>query len=129
MIFDKLFGFEGKIVLVMGGVIGIGWMVVEGLIVVGVWVLIVSCKVEVCLCVVEELNVIGYVGMVEGFGGDVGVEEGIVVLVVDVGNWIDWFDILMNNVGISWGMLFGEFLYEVWDWVLCFNLIGLFYLI
>lgn len=125
---DKLFGLKGKTALVTGGATGIGRMAAEGLAAAGARVLIASRKAEACLRAAEDLNAMGFSGTAEGFGGDVGSEEGIAALVANVGDRTDRLDILMNNAGTSWGMPLGQFPYEAWDRVLRLNLTGLFHL-
>ncbi|MBO6507255.1 MAG: SDR family oxidoreductase [Roseibium sp.] len=125
---ENLFDLTGKTALVTGGATGIGRMAAEGLCAAGARVLIASRKAEACAQAADDLNALGYRGQVEGFGGDVGTEEGIAVLCRDVRARADRLDILMNNAGTSWGMPLGQFPYMAWDRVMRLNVAGLFHL-
>lgn len=52
---ELIFLIKGKVVLVIGGISGIGYMIVEGLVKYGVKVYVVLCKVDVCVKIVEVL--------------------------------------------------------------------------
>ena len=125
---ENLYDLSGKTALVTGGATGVGRMAAEGLIAAGARVLIASRKAEACVAAAAELNVLGYSGKAEGFGGDVATEDGIAALSSDVGNRVNQLDILMNNAGTSWGAPLGEFPYSAWDRVMRLNVAGLFHL-
>ncbi len=123
---DQLFGVAGKTALVTGGATGIGRMIAEGLAQGGARVLIASRKGEDCAKVAEEINAMGVAGSVEGFGGDVGTEEGVAALDAEVGKRTDKLHILVNNAGITWGEPLGTFPRKAWSKVMEVNVGGLF---
>ncbi len=125
---DLLFSLAGKTAMVTGGATGVGRMAAEGLVAAGAHVFIASRKIAACERAAEELNALGYDGKVEGFGGDVGTEEGISALTAEVEKRTDRLHILMNNAGTSWGMPLGEFPYAAWDRIMRVNVTGLFQL-
>ncbi len=125
---DLLFSLAGKTALVTGGATGVGRMAAEGLVAAGARVFIASRKAEACVRAAEELNALGYEGRAEGFGGDVGTEDGVAKLVGEVLRRTDRLSILMNNAGTSWGMPLGQFPYSAWERVMRVNVTGLFHL-
>jgi len=123
-----LFDLSGKTALVTGGATGIGRMAAEGLAAAGARVLIASRKADACEAVAQEINALGVAGSAEGFGGDVGTEEGIAALVAEVQGRTDKLHILMNNAGRTWGAAMGEHPYDAWDKLLRLNVTGMFHL-
>ncbi|WP_340108045.1 SDR family oxidoreductase [Pikeienuella sp. HZG-20] len=123
---DDLFNLEGKIALVTGGATGIGRMAATGLAGAGARVLIASRKSEMCEATAKEINALGLPGEVEGFGGDVGSEEGIESLAKEVEGRVDALPILMNNAGATWGKPYGQFPHSAWGKVMNVNVAGLF---
>lgn len=123
---DDLFGVSGKTALVTGGATGIGRMIAEALAQGGARVLIASRKGEDCARVAEEINASGPAGSVEGFGGDVGSEEGCAALADEVAKRVDKLDILFNNAGVTWGEPLDTFPYRAWSKVMDVNVAGLF---
>lgn len=123
----ELFDLTGKVALVTGGATGIGRMAAEGLVSAGARVLIASRKAEACEAVAQELNQIGP-GSAEGFGGDVGSEDGIAALVEALKSRTDRLDILMNNAGRTWGAPLGDYPHAAWGKVLDLNVTGMFHL-
>ncbi|MEL6420644.1 MAG: SDR family oxidoreductase, partial [Pseudomonadota bacterium] len=89
-------------------------------------VLIASRKEDACQAVAKELNALGLAGRCEGFGGDVGSEEGVDALVAAVRERADALHILMNNAGITWGAPLGQFPHHAWEKVMNVNVAGLF---
>ena len=122
----SLFGLSGKTALVTGGATGIGRMIATGLVQAGARVMIASRKAEACIKVAEEINALGGAGSVEGFGGDVGTEEGVKALVAEVESRTDRLNILVNNAGVSWGAPYDEFPHSAWARVMGVNVAGLF---
>jgi NAD(P)-dependent dehydrogenase (short-subunit alcohol dehydrogenase family) len=118
---------SGKVALVTGGATGIGRMAAEGLVAAGARVLIASRKAEACEAVADELNALGLPGTAEGFGADVGTEDGIKALSEALRARTDKLHILMNNAGRTWGAPMGNFPYEAWGKVLGLNVTGLFH--
>ncbi|SES92424.1 SDR family oxidoreductase [Oceanicella actignis] len=125
---EDMFGVAGKTALVTGGATGIGRMIAEGLAAGGARVLIASRKGEDCARVAEEINALGHPGKVEGFGGDVGTEQGVADLAAEVARRTDRLPILVNNAGVSWGAPLGQFPWDAWDKVMRVNVAGLFHL-
>ena len=122
----SLFGLSGKTALVTGGATGIGRMIATGLVQAGARGMIASRKAEACIKVAEEINALGGAGSVEGFGGDVGTEEGVKALVAEVESRTDRLNILVNNAGVSWGAPYDEFPHSAWARVMGVNVAGLF---
>ncbi|QOL83215.1 SDR family NAD(P)-dependent oxidoreductase [Pseudooceanicola spongiae] len=118
---------SGKVALVTGGATGIGRMAAEGLVAAGARVLIASRKGEACEAVADELNALGLPGTAEGFGADVGTEDGIKALSEALRARTDKLHILMNNAGRTWGAPMGNFPYEAWGKVLGLNVTGMFH--
>lgn len=121
-----LFNLDGKTALVTGGATGIGRMAATGLAAAGARVLIASRKAEMCETTAKEINGLGLPGTVEGFGGDVGTEEGVDALAAEVRSRADRLHILMNNAGTTWGKPYGEFPHKAWEKVMSVNVAGLF---
>lgn len=125
---ETLFGLAGKTALVTGGATGVGRMAAEGLVAAGARVLIASRKAEACEAAAAELNALGHPGRAEGFGGDVGTEDGVAALAAEVGARTDTLHILVNNAGRSWGEALERFPWHAWDKVMRVNVTGLFQL-
>lgn len=125
---SALFDLTGKTALVTGGATGIGRMASEGLVAAGARVLIASRKADACEVVAKEITALGLPGTIEGFGGDVGTEEGIDALVAEVNSRTDKLHILMNNAGRTWGAPLGQVPYDSWDKIMTLNVTGMFHL-
>lgn len=123
---SDLFSLAGKTALVTGGATGIGRMAATGLAAAGARVLIASRKAEMCEATAKEINDLGLPGEVEGFGGDVGSEDGVAALAREVEGRTKRLHILMNNAGVTWGKPYGEFPHKAWDKVMSVNVSGLF---
>jgi len=93
---ERLFSVRGKTALVTGGATGLGRICAEALVGAGARVLIASRKAEQCRQAAEQLSSLG---ACEGFGGDIGTEEGVDALAQEVGRRTDRLDILVNNSG------------------------------
>lgn len=120
---ERLFSVRGKTALVTGGATGLGRICAEALVGAGVRVLIASRKAEQCRQAAEQLSSLG---ACEGFGGDIGTEEGVDALAQEVGRRTDRLDILVNNSGATWGAPFEQFGWAAWERVLSVNVVGLF---
>jgi NAD(P)-dependent dehydrogenase (short-subunit alcohol dehydrogenase family) len=125
---DGLFSVAGKTALVTGGATGIGRMFATGFASAGARVLIASRKGADCERVANEINGEGLSGKVEGFGGDVGSEQGVEALADAVRARTDKVHILVNNAGLSWGEPLETFPHAAWARVLNVNVTGLFHL-
>ncbi len=124
--FERLFSVAGKTALVTGGATGIGRMVATGLVQGGAKVLLASRKGDACEAVAGELNALDAPGTADGFGGDVGTEEGINALVAEVTKRTDNLHILVNNAGVTWGEPLETFPHQAWQKVMNVNVGGLF---
>ncbi|MDN7177101.1 SDR family oxidoreductase [Caballeronia sp. SEWSISQ10-4 2] len=127
--FEKLFSLAGKTALVTGGSSGIGRMIVEGLVMAGAHVLIVSRKREACEQTADEINAIGAPGHARSFPADISTQDGVASLVAATKSEFEALDILVNNAGRTWGASFDSFPYDAWDRVLSVNLTAMFTLI
>lgn len=90
--------FSGKKCVVLGGMCGIGWVIVDMFVGEGVDVVICVCNVQQIVVVVEDLKVKG----VNVIGGLVDVIDGVVfkVWIKLVGEEFGGIDILVLNVGV-----------------------------
>lgn len=120
---ERLFSVRGRTALVTGGATGLGRICAETLVGAGARVLIASRKAEHCREVARQLSAHG---ACEGFGGDVGTEQGVEALADEVRQRTDRLDILVNNAGATWGAPFEEFGWAAWEKVLSVNVTGLF---
>jgi len=125
---NELFSVSGKVALVTGGASGIGLMAASALVHAGARVLICSRRAEACEAAASELNAAGGPGRAEGFGGDVGSEEGVAAVAAEVRARTDGLHILINNAGLTWGADLESFPYKAWARVLDVNVTGLFHL-
>lgn len=125
---DILFSLAGKVALVTGGATGIGRMAAHGLVAAGAHVLICSRKGFACTAVADELNNMDLAGSAEGFGGDVGTEEGVAAVVAEVMKRTDSLHILMNNAGRTWGAPLGDVPFDSWEKINSLNVAGMFHL-
>ncbi len=124
--FDNLFSLSGKTALVTGGATGIGRMTATALAHAGANVLIASRKGEECVSTATQINAEKPKGNVSGFAGDVGSEEGVNNLALDVKTHTDKLDILVNNAGTTWGAAIDDFPYGAWSKIMDVNVTGLF---
>lgn len=125
-ILERLFSLEGKTALVTGGATGIGRMIATALAGAGARVLIASRKADACEAAAAAINEEGHPGTVEGLGGDVSSEAGIVALAAAVEARTDRLEILFNNAGVSWGAPLETFPHAAWQKVMDVNVAGLF---
>lgn len=124
---EKLFSLKDKTALVTGGSSGIGRMIVEGLVMAGARVLIVSRKREACEQTADEVNkMTGAAGHAQSFPADISTQDGIASLVAATRSELETLDILVNNAGRTWGASFDAFPYDAWDRVLSVNLTAMF---
>ncbi len=123
---NNLFSLKGKVALVTGGSSGIGAMIAEALVRAGADVMLVSRKGERCVAMAERLNDLRAPGRAEGFAGDVGSEESILVLAESVKARVRKLDILFNNAGTAWGAPIADFPHAQWQKSMSVNVAGLF---
>lgn len=122
----NFFDILGKIVVVIGGLCGIGLMIVQGFVENGVKIYILSCKVDVCNVVVEEFLKVGQCIFILM---DFFIVEGCEVFVEKIGDCEEKIDILVNNVGVIWGVFIDDFFEKGWDKVMDINFKGFFFFI
>ena len=120
---DDLFSVKGRTALVTGGATGLGRVAAEALLAAGARVLIVSRKGPACEAVAAGLSAYGEV---EGFGGTVASEAGVLALADEVRKRTDKLHILVNNAGATWGEPFESFSFKAWERILSVNVAGLF---
>ncbi|MBF9196322.1 SDR family NAD(P)-dependent oxidoreductase [Microvirga terrestris] len=123
---SSLFSVAGKTALVTGGATGIGRMIAEALVRAGARVLIASRKGEACEAVARELNALDSGGTAEGFAGNVGTQDGVMILASEVKARTPHLHILVNNAGKTWGESLEQFPHKAWESVFSVNVAGLF---
>jgi NAD(P)-dependent dehydrogenase (short-subunit alcohol dehydrogenase family) len=122
---DRLFGVDGKTVLVTGGSRGIGLMIARGFVEAGARVYISSRKPEVCDEVAAGLSKLG---TCVSLPADVSSEAGCLGLAETYGDHEDGLHVLVNNAGANWGAPLEEFPASAWDKVLDLNVKSPFFL-
>lgn len=123
---ERLYSVAGKTALVTGGATGIGRMMAEALVMAGAHVLICSRKAEQCEAAARELNELEAAGSADGFGADLGSEEGVRHAAAEVRARTGKLHILANNAGATWGADYESFPRSAWDKVMNLNVISLF---
>src|SRR5438552_3481638 len=111
-IIDRLFGVEGKRVLVTGGSRGIGEMIARGFVEAGARVYITSRKADACEQTAAELSKDGFCRAVPA---DVASTAGIDGLVAALEEAEPSLDVLVNNAGATWGAPLEEYPESGWD--------------
>jgi NAD(P)-dependent dehydrogenase (short-subunit alcohol dehydrogenase family) len=122
---STLFDLDGRSALVTGGSRGIGGMIAEGFVQLGVRVYITARKAEECDAAASELS---EQGTCVSLPGDISTEEGRESVISRLRELEDGLDILVNNAGTAWGAPFDEFPESGWDKVMDVNLKALFFL-
>ena len=128
-ILERLFGVEGKHVVVTGGSRGIGRMIAGGFVEAGATVYISARKAEACDATAEELNALDAPGSCISIPADLSSREGIAALVDAVGAHTGSVDVLVNNAGATWGAPLEEYPEDGWDKVFDINVKGPFLLV
>jgi NAD(P)-dependent dehydrogenase (short-subunit alcohol dehydrogenase family) len=128
-ILERLFGVEGKHVVVTGGSRGIGRMIAGGFVEAGATVYISARRAEACDATAEELNALDAPGSCVSLPADLSTREGIAALVGAVGAHTDSVDVLVNNAGATWGAPLEEYPEDGWDKVFDINVKGPFLLV
>jgi NAD(P)-dependent dehydrogenase (short-subunit alcohol dehydrogenase family) len=122
---SDLFDVAGKTALVTGGTRGIGKMIAEGFVDVGVKVYISSRKSEVVAEVAAELS---QKGTCIGIAADLSTEAECLRLADELASREDALDILVNNAGATWGAPLADFDEAAFERVLALNVKGVFHL-
>ena len=124
-IIDRLFGVEGKRVLVTGGSRGIGEMIANGFVEAGARVYITSRKADACE---ETAAALGKEGFCRAIPADVSSTEGIDALRAALEEAEPALDVLVNNAGATWGAPLEEYPEAGWDKTFATNVKGVFFL-
>ena len=127
-ILERLFGAEGKQVVVTGGSRGIGRMIASGFVEAGATVYISARKAEACDAAAEEMDSLGFSGTCISIPADLSGQDGIDALVAALAEHTDSIDVLVNNAGATWGAPIDEFPEDGWDKVFDINVKGPFLL-
>ncbi|MGO3311148.1 MAG: SDR family NAD(P)-dependent oxidoreductase, partial [Brevibacterium aurantiacum] len=122
---STLFSLDGRCALITGGSRGIGRMIAEGFVQLGVRVYITARKVEECDAAAAEMS---QQGSCTSIPGDISTPEGLASVVSRLREHESSLDILVNNAGAAWGAPFDEFPEDGWDKVMDLNLKALFFL-
>jgi NAD(P)-dependent dehydrogenase (short-subunit alcohol dehydrogenase family) len=124
-IIDRLFGVEGKRVLVTGGSRGIGEMIARGFVEAGARVYITSRKADACEATAAALSKDGFCRAIPA---DVSSVEGVDALRVALEEAEPSLDVLVNNAGATWGAPLEEYPEAGWDKTFATNVKGVFFL-
>jgi NAD(P)-dependent dehydrogenase (short-subunit alcohol dehydrogenase family) len=127
-ILDRLFGVEGKHVVVTGGSRGIGRMIAEGFVEAGATVYISARKAEACDATAEELNGSRASGTCVSIPADLSTRAGVDELATAIGGHTDAVHVLVNNAGATWGAPLDEYPEEAFDKLFNINVKGAFML-
>lgn len=127
-ILERLFGADGKHVVVTGGSRGIGRMIATGFLDAGATVYISARKAEACDAAAEEMNALDVPGSCVSLPADVSGQSGVDALVAAVGERTDAVHVLVNNAGATWGAPLEEYPESAFDKVLAINVKGAFLL-
>jgi NAD(P)-dependent dehydrogenase (short-subunit alcohol dehydrogenase family) len=115
---ERLFGVQGKTVLITGGSSGIGRMLAEAYLQAGARVYITGRKPEPLEAARAALAAHGDVRAVQG---DVATEAGIEATVRAIADQESALHVLVNNAGITWGAPIEKFPAAAWDSVMATN--------
>ena len=127
-ILDRLFGVEGKHVVVTGGSRGIGRMIAHGFVEGGATVYISARKAEACDSTAEELNGLGGAGSCVSIPADLSDRRGVDALAAAVGDRTDALHVLVNNAGATWGAPLDDYPESAFDKLFDINVKGAFML-
>jgi gluconate 5-dehydrogenase len=120
----QLFDLTGRVAIVTGGSVGLGRQMAEGLAEMGANVVLCARKKERCEQAAEELRQAGVQTL--ALGCDVRNPEQICAVVDTTVGQFGRIDILINNVGTSWGAPVEEMRLEHWNKVIETNLTATF---
>lgn len=120
----QLFDLTGRVAIVSGGSMGLGWQMAEGLAEMGANLVLCARKQERCEEAANELRALGVQTL--ALACDVQNKEAIQAVVDATLATFGRIDILVNNAGVSWGAPVETMTLEQWDRVLRTNLTGTF---
>ena len=124
---DRLFGVDGKTVLVTGGARGIGLMIAAGFVANNATVYIASRDVQACETTAKKLTSLGP-GKCYALAADLGSEAGCVALAKSLAEREPKLHVLVNNSGTSWGAPMETHSEKGWDKTYALNVKGVFFL-
>ncbi len=127
-ILERLFGVEGKQVVVTGGSRGIGRMIATGFVEAGATVYISARKAEACDTTADELNALDAPGTCVSLPADLSTRDGVDALVAAVSERTDAVHVLVNNAGATWGAPLDEYPEDAFDKLFNINVKGAFLL-
>lgn len=120
----ELFDLSGKVAVVTGGSIGLGFQMAKALAEAGADVVISARKEDRCRKAADELKTFGIRSL--AVGADVADPAGVQNLVERTVNEFGRLDILINNAGITWAAPAAEMSLKDWQKVLDVNITGTF---
>lgn len=127
-ILHRLFGVDGKHVVVTGGSRGIGRMIAEGFVEAGATVYISARDADACAATASELNRSSDVGRCVSIPADLSSSDGVAELAAAVTEQTDALHVLVNNAGTTWGAPLDEYPVEGFDKVVDLNVKAPFFL-
>ncbi|WP_436792577.1 SDR family oxidoreductase [Actinospongicola halichondriae] len=127
-ILDRLFGAEGKQVVVTGGSRGIGRMIATAFVEAGATVYISARKAEACDEAAAEMSAIEGAGSCVSIPADLSTPAGVGALVAAVTEHTDVLHVLVNNAGATWGAPLDEYPEDAFDKLFNINVKGAFLL-
>jgi gluconate 5-dehydrogenase len=120
----EMFDLTGRVAIVTGGSVGLGRQMAEGLAEMGANLVLCARNKERCVEAAEELQKLGV--KVLALGCDVKEPASIREVADATVKHFGRIDILINNVGTSWGAPVEEMTLEQWNRVIETNLTGTF---
>jgi NAD(P)-dependent dehydrogenase (short-subunit alcohol dehydrogenase family) len=128
-VLERLFGVEGKQVVVTGGSRGIGRMIAEGFVEAGAHVSISARKAEACDQTAAELDALDGPGSCTSIPADLSTQAGVDELAGAVRERTGGrLHVLINNAGATWGAPIEEYPESAFDKVFNINVKGAFML-
>lgn len=128
-VLDRLFGVEGKQVVVTGGSRGIGRMIAEGFVEAGAHVYISARKAQACDETATELDAIDGPGSCTSVPADLSTQAGVDELAAAVREGSGGqLHVLVNNAGATWGAPLAEYPEDAFDKLFNINVKGAFLL-
>jgi len=121
---DKLLDLTGKIIIVTGGTVGIGFGITSRLAEAGAQVVVANRNVEEATKAIEELTQKGF--KVKAIKADVSNEEEVKNLITEAVSVFGGLDILVNNAGVFPFALLADLTSEQFDKIISINLRGVF---
>jgi NAD(P)-dependent dehydrogenase (short-subunit alcohol dehydrogenase family) len=120
----KLFDLSGRVAIVTGGSVGLGFQMATGLAEMGANLVLCARKIERCEKAAAELEKIGAKTLV--LACDVKNPAAVQAVVDAAVGKFGRIDVLINNAGTSWGAPVEEMKLEHWNKVIETNLTGTF---